>query len=202
MVCVVEDIATNKLLPACSTLAQPDMDIKTDTESVAEQRLCAIEFLLSEHLGDCEAPCRLSCPAYLDVPKIIRLAALGNIEYAETILRDALAFPRIVSRLCDAPCEKGCRRGRRDASVSIKMIERFIADNACKEQSKRDVDAKNISGNAYSSCDTRGNGEINSCRDDIGSGSAEIPRRQTDKEEVRSIAIIGRGVAGLASAYH
>lgn len=132
MVCVVEDVATNKLHPACSTLAQPDMDIRTDTESVVEQRLCAIEFLLSEHLGDCEGPCRLSCPAYLDVPKIIRLAGFGDLDSAGAILRDALAFPRIVSRLCEAPCEKGCRRGRRDASVSIKMIERFVADEEFK----------------------------------------------------------------------
>lgn len=132
MVCVVEDVAANKLRPACSTLAQPDMDIRTDTDSVVEERLCAIEFLLSEHLGDCEAPCRISCPAYLDIPKIIRLAACGDIDSAGAILRDVLAFPRIVSRLCEAPCEKGCRRGRRDASVSIKMIERFVADKNCQ----------------------------------------------------------------------
>jgi thioredoxin reductase/ferredoxin len=128
MVCVVEDSASGKLLPACSTLAQPDMDIKTDSPLVVEERLCAIELLLSEHLGDCEGPCRLACPAYLNVPDMIRRVVNGDLNAAERELRGALAFPRIISRVCDAPCEKGCRRGRVDESVSIKALARFVVE--------------------------------------------------------------------------
>lgn len=214
MVCVVEDNTTRKLHPACSTIAQPDMDIRTDTESVAEQRLCAIELLLSEHLGDCEGPCRLSCPAFLDVPQIIRLAASSDLEHAGKMLRDMLAFPRIVSRLCDAPCEKGCRRGRRDASVSINMIERYVADNAATEESKIE---QNFEINVNSVREISGDGEMNNRRDDDYSGSSETHElhcgsssgthelhcgSSSETLKLHSIAIIGGGPAGLACARH
>ncbi|MCK5844847.1 MAG: (2Fe-2S)-binding protein [Victivallales bacterium] len=201
MVCVVEDIATNKLHPACSTLAQPDMDIKTDTKAVVEQRLCAIEFLLSEHLGDCEGPCRLSCPAYLDVPQIIELAAVGDLRTAESMLRDALAFPRIVSRLCEAPCEKGCRRGRVDASVSIKMIERFVADNAAIETRGTECGSGIDSDSARETREDGGQAHELHC----GNSSETHELHSEDSSEtleLRSIAIIGGGPAGLACVHH
>ena len=128
MVCAVEDVATGELLPACSTRAHSGMDIKTETEKVAEQRRSALELLLSEHLGDCEGPCRLACPAFLDIPKIIRLTAAKDLDSAAQILLDTLVFPRIISQICDAPCEKGCRRARIDESVSIRFLARFASD--------------------------------------------------------------------------
>ena len=62
MICVVEDRATGRLVPACSSPAKAYREIATDNEHVRRARKAALELLVSEHLGDCEAPCRRACP--------------------------------------------------------------------------------------------------------------------------------------------
>ena len=73
MVCVVKDNKTGRLIPSCSIKATEGMDISTNTEEVFNARKAALELLLSEHNGDCEAPCQRICPAHLDIPEMLRL---------------------------------------------------------------------------------------------------------------------------------
>jgi len=63
MICSVRDRASGRLVPACSTPAVQGMDIETDSEPVRQHRKAALELLLSEHIGDCEGPCRRARPA-------------------------------------------------------------------------------------------------------------------------------------------
>ena len=58
MVCVVHEMKSNKLVPACSTLVSDGMEIETRNERVRAARKDTLDLLLSEHVGDCEAPCR------------------------------------------------------------------------------------------------------------------------------------------------
>jgi predicted molibdopterin-dependent oxidoreductase YjgC len=123
MVCLVEDKTTAKLLPACSSLAQDGMTVETDTAQVREARKRALELLLSEHVGDCEGPCRCACPVHLDIPRLLRAAGRGDWRAARSIVDDAQP-PCVREEDCAAPCERVCRRRQVDAAVSIRAVVR------------------------------------------------------------------------------
>ncbi|MBM4149162.1 MAG: FAD-binding protein [Lentisphaerae bacterium] len=130
MVCMVCDTRKNRLHPACSALAEDGMEIVTGSPEVLEARRQALELLLSEHVGDCDAPCRRACPAGMNIPLMIRQIAGGNPGAAlATVLRH-IAIPGVLGRICQAPCEKACRRGRHDAPVAICLLKRYAADFA------------------------------------------------------------------------
>lgn len=128
MVCVVQDQTSGRLLPACSALATEGQAVETDTAEVRHVRTGSLNLLMSEHAGDCEAPCTTTCPAHLKIPLMIRHIAAGRTRDAVTTLYDSLALPAVLGRICPAPCEKACRRGRIDAPLSICLLERFAAD--------------------------------------------------------------------------
>jgi NADH dehydrogenase/NADH:ubiquinone oxidoreductase subunit G len=56
MLCLVKDSSRGKLFPSCSVKATEGMEVITDDEEIKEARQTALELLLSEHVGDCEAP--------------------------------------------------------------------------------------------------------------------------------------------------
>ena len=56
--CVVEVEGKNKLLRACSTIASEGMVIDTKSPKVVSTRKAALELILSDHTGDCYAPCK------------------------------------------------------------------------------------------------------------------------------------------------
>jgi NADPH-dependent glutamate synthase beta subunit-like oxidoreductase/ferredoxin len=89
--------------------------------------------LLSEHVGDCEAPCQRLCALHAEIPSIIRSIQSGNLEDGVVTLRQDTALAGIVERLCAAPCEKGCRRGQVDEGVSIKNLMQYVADWSLKQ---------------------------------------------------------------------
>ena len=133
MICMVKDRITGKLIPSCSVEARKDMDIITGDTEVMESRRTALELLLSEHVGDCEAPCRLSCPAGMDIPLMNRLLALGDFTGALEVVRKDIALPSVLGRICPAPCESACRRKAIDEPVSICMLKRFAGDNSLQQ---------------------------------------------------------------------
>jgi ferredoxin len=133
MVCLVKDQNTGKLIPSCSAKVADGMDIITMDDEIAEARKIALELLLSEHIGDCEAPCRIACPAFMDIPQMNRLIASGHTRQAlEVVYRD-IALPAVLGRICPAPCENACKRKPIDEPVAICLLKRFAADNASYE---------------------------------------------------------------------
>jgi len=128
MVCVVKVRRPDRLVPSCGALAEDGMVVESETDEVREARRDALELLLSDHLGDCEAPCQAVCPASLDIPRMLRHIAAGRVREAYALARDALVLPATLGRICPAPCEKGCRRGERDEAVAIRLSHRFAAD--------------------------------------------------------------------------
>ena len=128
MICVVKEQTSGKFLPACSAPASEGMIVETDTEEVCHARKNTLNLLLSEHVGDCEAPCRTTCPAHMNIPLMIRQIAAGKMQDAITTVKEHIALPAVLGRICPAPCEKACRRSRYDSSVAICLLKRFAAD--------------------------------------------------------------------------
>ncbi len=127
MVCVVKDLATGRLLPACSHPVHDGMAIDTTCAEVRRARREALELLLGDHVGDCRAPCRRVCPADLHVSRMIRHLLHGRPGAAFATARAALVLPGVLGRICPAPCEKGCRRGAVDEAVAIRRLHAYAA---------------------------------------------------------------------------
>lgn len=126
MVCVVS--VNGKLVPSCATIARDGMEVESETDEVHEARRTALELLLSDHLGDCMAPCQRTCPAGMDIPLMLRQIASHELRDAIVTVKADIALPAVLGRICPAPCENGCRRGSYDTSVSICLLKRYVAD--------------------------------------------------------------------------
>src|SRR6056297_1005630 len=128
MLCLVKDNVNGKLFPSCSIKTTEGMEVITDDEEIREARKTALELLLSEHVGDCEAPCRIACPAHMNIPLMNRLIATGKMDKAlEVVMRD-IALPAVLGRICPAPCEGACHRKTVDEPVAICLLKRFAGD--------------------------------------------------------------------------
>lgn len=73
-------------------------------------------------------PCRVACPAHVDMRSYIYLLKEGMYEEAADILRDTLPFPSITGRVCPHPCETECARKDVDTPVNVNCLERFAGD--------------------------------------------------------------------------
>jgi ferredoxin len=127
MVCMVKDRKTGNLFPSCAVEISEGMDISSTDEAVLQIRKEALELLMSDHVGDCEAPCSLACPANMDIPVMNRLLAEGKFKEALEVVRETIAIPYILGYICPAPCEKACRRKQIDNPVSICLLKRASA---------------------------------------------------------------------------
>ncbi len=128
MVCVVEDLNLDKLVPACSAPAVDGMQIETKNNRVEQARKDTLDLLLSEHVGNCEGPCQRSCPAYMNIPLMIRQIKEENFAAALKTVKQNIALPAVLGRICPAPCEKGCNRKYHDGTLGICLLKRFVAD--------------------------------------------------------------------------
>ena len=126
MVCLVRDNKSNGFIPSCSALAQAGMEIDASGNEVIAIRKKAVELLLSEHRAECEAPCRVVCPAGYNIPLLNRLLAAGDIETAIKLSLSELESNEILCTKCAGYCENACRRKKVDIPVSIRNIQLFI----------------------------------------------------------------------------
>ncbi len=134
MVCVVKDARNGALLPACSSPALEGTTLITDDAEVNDARKMAIELLMSEHVGDCEAPCRVACPSNMDIPAMNRMIAAGRFAEALALVNRDIVLPGVLGSICPAPCEGVCRRKGVDEAVSICLLKRFVYNTGPKQE--------------------------------------------------------------------
>jgi len=77
-----------------------------------------------------EAPCAHACPAGVNVPQYVGLIAENRIEEAVNVIRRRNPFVSVCGRVCDAPCERRCRRSDVDEPLAIRALKRYAMDNA------------------------------------------------------------------------
>lgn len=127
-VCTVEAEGMPKLLRACATKVMDGMAIHTKTQRVIASRKVALELLLTDHEGDCRAPCKLACPAGTDCQGYVGLIANGEYAEALKLIKDVLPLPASIGRVCPHPCETACRRQLVDEPISIARLKAFVSD--------------------------------------------------------------------------
>lgn len=134
--CVVEANGNPKLLRACATKATDGMVVLTKTPRVISSRKCALDLLLSDHVGDCKAPCSLACPAGTDCQGYVGLIANGEYKEAVKLIRQILPLPSSIGRVCPHPCETACRRQLVEEPVSIAALKSFVGDIELLDENK------------------------------------------------------------------
>jgi formate dehydrogenase major subunit len=126
--CVVEVEGQSRLFPACSTKVAAGMKIATRSEKVVRARKTCLELLLSDHYADCFGPCRLNCPADVDIQGYMSLVALGKFKEAVALIKEKNPLPSVCGRVCTRKCEINCRRTMLEGAVGIDFLKRYAAD--------------------------------------------------------------------------
>ncbi len=126
--CLVEVEKARGPMPACTTPVTEGMVVRTKTDDLINLRRMALELILSDHYGDCIAPCKLACPAGVDVQGYIALIANGNYQEALKLIKKSLPLPLTIGRVCPRFCETKCHRNLVDGPVAIDALKRFCAD--------------------------------------------------------------------------
>ncbi len=85
--CVVECKGSPKLMRSCAIEAADGMEIITESDRINRARRFSLEMLLSDHTGDCKAPCSLACPAGTDCQGYVGLIANGENAQALSVIK-------------------------------------------------------------------------------------------------------------------
>ena len=74
------------------------------------------------------APCKITCPAHINVQGYIQLIKKKEYLKAVNLIRERNPLSAICGRVCPAPCEAQCTRLQRDEALAIRLLKRFASD--------------------------------------------------------------------------
>lgn len=143
--CLVEIDGSRGAVQACGAKVQEGMIVRTSTPNIIGLRRLGLELLISDHSGDCIAPCQKACPAGIDIQGFIAHIANGQVKQAAKLIKERLPLAASVGRICPRFCEAKCRRTLIDGPVSICALKRFAGDfelsdgEACTPSVKHDT---------------------------------------------------------------
>ena len=127
--CTVQVEGFPRLSPSCALPVADGMVVTTDSDDIRASRKMALELLLSDHAGDCIAPCSAGCPAGLDVSAYVYELASGHVDRAMEVIFDKLSLPGTLGRVCPRLCEQNCKRcDHDDEGLAIASLHRYATD--------------------------------------------------------------------------
>jgi NADPH-dependent glutamate synthase beta subunit-like oxidoreductase len=133
-------------------------------------------------------PCQAACPVHTDAGRYVQSIAAGEFESAYLTARSPNPFASVCGRICAAPCEDRCRRGKIDAPVSIRALKRFVTERYGVESLEPDTQER-----------------LFQIETEPGNKTVwHLPLlRESRKQQARGkkVAVIGAGPAGLAAAH-
>ena len=74
------------------------------------------------------SPCKMECPANINVQGYIQLIKKKEYVKAAALIRERNPLAAICGRVCPAPCESACTRSDVDAPLAIRQLKRFAVD--------------------------------------------------------------------------
>jgi len=133
-------------------------------------------------------PCQIGCPIHTDAGRYVQLIAEGKDKEAYLTARSPNPFASVCGRVCAAPCEDWCRRGKIDAPVSIRALKRFVTEKYGIES--LDPDAQDV---LFEGATEPGNKWM-----------WHLPNQIEARENIvkdKKVAVIGSGPSGLSCAH-
>jgi NADPH-dependent glutamate synthase beta subunit-like oxidoreductase len=148
--------------------------------------------------------CQMACPVHTDARGYVRAIAEGRFEEAYLIARGPNPFASICGRICGAPCETDCRRGKiprvdddgkfvaNDRPIAIRALKRFACELFGPEAQGPGVALRNVksflppmAGHA----------------DEMAALLKAGVDRRLNRAHGEKVAIVGAGPAGLSAAH-
>jgi len=77
---------------------------------------------------DFNIPCLAACPVHTNAGAYVAAIADGDDRYAYLTARLPNPFASVCGRICAAPCEDACRRGKIDQPIAIRALKRFVTE--------------------------------------------------------------------------
>ncbi len=77
---------------------------------------------------DANFPCMAACPVHTEAGRYVALIEEGRYNEAYRVARRPNPFASICGRICAAPCEPACRRGKLDQPIAIRALKRFVCE--------------------------------------------------------------------------
>ena len=74
------------------------------------------------------APCKIKCPAKVNVQGYVQLIKKKEYVKAVNLIRQRNPLSAICGRVCTHPCESECTRGKADDPIAIRLLKRFASD--------------------------------------------------------------------------
>lgn len=148
--------------------------------------------------------CQVACPVHTDARGYIRAIAQGKFEEAYLIARGPNPFASICGRICGAPCEIACRRGKvpkvnddgffvgEDRPVSIRALKRFVCDKFGPETKSPSEVLEKVKDFVP---------PITANAEEMAALLRSAAEGKFEKTNGEKIAIIGAGPAGLSAAH-
>ena len=148
--------------------------------------------------------CQVACPVHTDARGYVRAIAEGRFRDAYLIARGPNPFASICGRVCGAPCEVACRRGKvprvdddgafvaNDRPIAIRALKRFVCEMYGPEQRGANsilFDVRNFGPPVAANAE-----EMAALLRSTLDGSLPLGNGQ-------KVAIIGAGPAGLSAAH-
>jgi NADPH-dependent glutamate synthase beta subunit-like oxidoreductase/NAD-dependent dihydropyrimidine dehydrogenase PreA subunit len=130
----------------------------------------------------------MACPVLTDGGRYVQLIAEGAYREAYLTARSPNPLASVCGRICSAPCEDQCRRGKFDAPVSIRALKRFVTERYGVES--RDPGTLEALRRGEPEPGNKWHGHLAQ----VGVDPSETGRRA-------KVAVVGAGPAGLACAH-
>ncbi|MFB3902202.1 MAG: FAD-dependent oxidoreductase [Acidobacteriota bacterium] len=133
-------------------------------------------------------PCQAACPVHTDAGKYVQLIAQRQLEPAYLVARSPNPLASICGRVCAAPCEDSCRRGKIDAPVSIRALKRFLCEKYGVESILPDTQDPLLRG-------------VADAGNRVSWHLPELVRTRAPDGTPQKVAVIGAGPAGVSCAH-
>ncbi|MBI2429850.1 MAG: FAD-dependent oxidoreductase [Ignavibacteriales bacterium] len=133
-------------------------------------------------------PCQIACPIHTDAGKYVQQISEGKLKEAYLTARSPNPFASVCGRVCAAPCEDYCRRGKIDAPVSIRALKRFVTEKYGVESLQPDTNQELFAG----------------ANDGGNKWRWHLPMQMQVRKNLvkdKKVAVIGSGPAGLSCAH-
>lgn len=72
--------------------------------------------------------CTAGCPVHVDVRGMLDAVRKQDYTAGFALFHRMVPFPGIISRVCDQPCRRYCKRGELDEAISIRALEQICVD--------------------------------------------------------------------------
>jgi NADPH-dependent glutamate synthase beta subunit-like oxidoreductase len=148
--------------------------------------------------------CQVACPVHTDARGYVRAIAEGRFEDAYLIARGPNPFASICGRICGAPCEAACRRGKvprvdadgafiaHDQPIAIRALKRFVCELYGAEARPSEALLKALQGYVPS---------VAADAEEMAALLRSKTAGQFLPADGQRVAIIGAGPAGLSAAH-